>query len=135
VILTAGVPVGVPGTTNFMRIDTVGEVLVQGTGVGKTAVTGVVHVATTPEEAAGIKEGQILVVRSTYKEYLPAIKKASAIIAEEGGLTSHAAIVGLNLGIPVIVGATGATRELTSGQLITVDTRRGLIYRGRATVC
>jgi len=135
VVLTAGVPVGLPGTTNFMRIDTVGEVIVQGIGVGKTAVTGIVHLAKTPEEAAGINKGQILVVCATYKEYMPAIQKAGAIIAEEGGLTSHAAIVGLNLGIPVIIGATGATAELTSGQLITVDTRRGLVYRGRATVC
>jgi len=134
VILTAGVPVGVPGTTNFMRIDTVGEVLVQGLGVGKTAVTGEVHVARTPADAVEIKEGQILVAPYTDKDYLPAMEKSSAIITEAGGLTSHAAIVGLNLGIPVIVGASGATSELSTGQLITVETVRGLVYRGRATV-
>lgn len=134
VILTAGVPVGVPGTTNFMRIDTVGEVLIQGQGIGKTAKTGVVFVALTPEEAINIEEGQILVSAFTDKSFLPAMEKAGAIVTEAGGLTSHAAIVGLNLGKPVIVGASGATKELSSGQLITVDPVRGLIYRGRATV-
>ncbi|RJX25782.1 MAG: pyruvate kinase [Dethiobacter sp.] len=134
VILTAGVPVGVPGTTNFMRIDTVGEVIIQGQGVGKAAVTGIVHVALTAEDALKIEEGQILVSAFTEKSFLPAMEKAGAIITEVGGLTSHAAIVGLNLGKPVIVGAAGATRELSSGQMITVDAVRGLIYRGRATV-
>ncbi len=134
VILTAGVPVGVPGTTNFMRIDTVGEVLIQGLGVGKTVVTGEVFVALSAEETEKMEEKQILVAPCTDKDYLPAMEKASAIITEAGGLTSHAAIVGLNLGIPVIVGAAGATRELTTGLLITVETVRGLVYRGRATV-
>lgn len=134
VILTAGVPVGLPGTTNFMRIDTIGEVIVQGQGIGKTAVTGIVHVAQTPEEALKIEEGWILVCAFTDKEFLPAMEKAGAIITETGGLTSHAAIVGLNLGKPVVVGVSDATKELSSGQLVTVDTVRGLIYRGRATV-
>jgi pyruvate kinase len=134
IILTAGVPVGVPGTTNFLRIDTVGEIIIQGQGVGKAAITGVVHLAKNADEALKIKENQILVCSDTDKEYLPAMDKAGAIITEAGGLTSHAAIVGLNLGKPVIVGAADATRELSPGQLITVDAARGLIYRGRATV-
>jgi pyruvate kinase len=128
VILTAGVPVGVPGTTNFMRIDTVGEVIIQGQGIGKTAVTGVVHLALTPEEALDMEEGQILVSNSTDKDFVPAMEKAAAIITEAGGLTSHAAIVGLSLG------ATGAARKLSTGLLVTVDAVRGLIYRGRARV-
>ena len=123
-----------PGTTNFLRIDTVGEIIIQGQGVGKAAITGVVHLAKNADEALKIKENQILVCSDTDKEYLPAMEKAGAIITEAGGLTSHAAIVGLNLGKPVIVGAADATRELSPGQLITVDAARGLIYRGRATV-
>jgi len=134
VILTAGVPVGLPGTTNFMRIDTVGEVLIKGQGIGKTAVTGKVFVAITSEEAVKIEEGQILVTITTDKNFLPAMEKAGAIVTEAGGLTSHAAIVGLNLSKPVIVGAGNATKKLSSGQLITLDPVRGLIYSGRATV-
>ena len=61
---------------------------------------------------------------------MPLIEKASAIITEEGGLTSHAAIVGLNYGIPVIVGCEGATSKLTEGLTITLDTARGLVYKG-----
>lgn len=134
IILTAGVPVGVPGTTNFLRIETIGEIIIQGQGVGKAAVTGIVYLARNAEEALEIKENQILVCSDTDKKYLPAMEKAGAIITEAGGLTSHAAIVGLNLGKPVVVGATAATKELSTGQLITVDAARGLIYRGRATV-
>lgn len=134
IILTAGVPVGVPGTTNFLRIETIGEIIIQGQGVGKAAVTGIVYLARNAEEALEIKENQILVCIDTDKKYLPAMEKAGAIITEAGGLTSHAAIVGLNLGKPVVVGATAATKELSTGQLITVDAARGLIYRGRATV-
>ena len=59
---------------------------------------------------------------------------SDTVVAEEGGLTSHAAIVGLNLGIPVIVGAEGATGIITDGTIITVDGSHGLVYRGQATV-
>lgn len=134
VILTAGVPVGVPGTTNFMRIDTVGEIILQGTGVGKKAATGTVFIAEHATQTEAMEEGQILVAPFTDKDYYPVMEKASAIITEAGGLTSHAAIVGLNLGIPVVVGVELATQKLTTGQLITVDTPRGIIYHGRATV-
>ena len=134
VILTAGVPVGVPGTTNFMRIDTIGEVIIRGQGVGKTAVTGIVHVASNEKEALEMEEGKILVCSFTNKNYLPAMEKAIAIVTEMGGLTSHAAIVGLHLDIPVILSAQNATGILSPGETITLDPARGLIYRGRARV-
>lgn len=134
VVLTGGVPVEVPGTTNFMRIETVGEIIVRGQGVGKYSKTAPVRLAQSLQQALEIREGEILVTVFTDKEFLPAIKKAGAIITETGGLTSHAAVVGLELGIPVIVGAEGATGILTTGQLVTVDAARGLVYRGRAAV-
>lgn len=134
VIFTAGVPVGVPGTTNFLRIETVGEVIIQGQGVGRSVVTGSVHIANSSQEALLIEKGQVLVVQNTDKEYVPAMEKASAVITEAGGLTSHAAIVGLHLGKPVVVGAEGAINQLSPGEMVTVETRRGLIYRGRAAV-
>ncbi len=134
VVLTAGVPVGVTGTTNYMRIDTVGEIIIQGQGLGRISVTGQVHMAFSAREAFEIEKGQILVAKFTDKSYLPAMEKAGAIITESGGLTSHAAIVGLSLGIPVVVGAERATEVLTSRQIITMDGTRGLIYRGRAKV-
>ena len=65
---------------------------------------------------------------------MPAIEKCSALITEEGGLTSHAAVVGLSLGIPVIVGVEDATQLFKDGQEITVDAQSGVIYNGHASV-
>jgi len=134
VIFTAGVPVGVTGTTNYLRIETVGEVIVQGQGVGRNSASGTIFVALTGEEAQCLLPGQILVARETDDSYMPALGTAAAVITESGGLTSHAAIVGIELGIPVVVGAEGATGRMTPGQLVTVDALRGLIYGGRVAV-
>lgn len=134
VVITAGVPVGVAGTTNLLRVFTVGEILVRGTGIGKGSVGGTVFIASSVEKLPDFKEGQILVARMTDKDYLPAMEKAAGIITEEGGLTSHAAIVGINLGIPVIVGANQAMKILQPGRPVTLDSVRGLVYRGRVTI-
>lgn len=134
VVITAGIPVGVAGTTNLLRIHTIGDIAIKGTGIGRKAVTGSVLIARTPEEAKGLQEGDILVTSSTDSEYLPYIEKAVGLITEEGGLTSHGAIVGLNFGIPVVVGARDALSVLKSGETITIDSTRGLIYRGKATI-
>lgn len=135
VVITAGVPVGVPGTTNLLKVEVVGQILAQGIGIGRKNVTGTVQVAKSAKQAiTEIKPNEILVVHSTDADYVPAMEKAAAVITEEGGLTSHAAIVCLNLGKPVIVGVKNATEKLPTGTLITLDVERGLIYRGRAKV-
>jgi pyruvate kinase len=74
------------------------------------------------------------VTRGTGINYMAAIKKASALVAEEGGITSHAAIVAINLGIPAVVGVDQAVTLIKNGEVITVDAVRGLIYRGEANV-
>ncbi|MBP0724046.1 pyruvate kinase [Bacillus sp. RG28] len=131
VIITAGIPVGETGMTNLMKIHVVGAVLVQGQGIGRKSSTGKVVVARTAEEAlAKMSDGDILVTHATDKEMMPAIEKASAIITEEGGLTSHAAVVGVSLGIPVVVGVANATNVLVNGQVITVEAARGVICTG-----
>lgn len=135
VILTAGIPVGQSGNTNLMKVHVIGGVLAQGQGVGKSVVTAKVVQGNTPEEInQKMYDGAILVVRSTDKALMPAIQRASAVITEEGGLTSHAAIVGVSLGIPVVVGVEKATSLISDGMEITVDTNRGKIYSGRANV-
>ena len=73
------------------------------------------------------KAGEVLVVTSTNNDMMAALHRCSAIIAEEPGLNSHAAIVGLTLNKPVIVGAAGALRKLHDGQDISVDSERGVI--------
>ena len=134
IIITAGVPVGERGTTNLMKIQLIGSQLTSGHGIGRTSVIGKAVVAKNAEEAnANAIEGGILVVPTTDKEYLPAIEKSAAIVVEEGGLTSHAAVVGIAMSIPVIVGAANATSLIKDDELITVDSRRGIIYRGATT--
>lgn len=135
VIITAGVPVGEAGTTNLMKVHVIGEVIAKGQGIGRKTATGkVVTVKTSEEAIRNVHEGDIIVTLSTDKEMMPAIEKAAAIVTEEGGLTSHAAVVGLNLSKPVIVGVKDATKLFTTGEEITVDSARGDIYRGHATV-
>ncbi|WP_142430609.1 pyruvate kinase [Enterococcus faecalis] len=134
IIITAGVPVGEKGTTNLMKIQMIGSKLVQGQGVGEEAIIAKAVVAGTAEEAvAKATEGAILVTKTADKEYMPAIEKASALVVEEGGLTSHAAVVAIAQNIPVIVGAADATSLINNDEVITVDPRRGIVYRGATT--
>lgn len=131
ILITAGVPVGERGTTNLMKIQLIGSKLVQGQGVGDDTVIGKAVIANSAAEAnAKAVEGGILIAKNTDKDYLPAIEKSSAVIVENGGLTSHAAVVGISMGIPVIVGAAGASDKISDGELITVDSRRGIVYHG-----
>ena len=130
-VITAGSPVGISGTTNILKVHIVGKVLVQGMGIGGNTITGELCVALTPQEAKEkFVDGNILVTYFTSNEMLPIIKRAKAIVVEEGGLSSHAATVGLALDIPVIVGADNATRILKTGSVVTIDSERGLVYYG-----
>ena len=134
ILIVAGVPVGEKGTTNIMKIQLVGSKLVGGQGVGDETVIGRAIVAISAKEAIEkAKEGCVLVTKTTDKEYLPAIEKASALVVEEGGLTSHAAVVGISMGLPVVVGAKDATKLIHDEETVTVDSRRGAIYRGASS--
>lgn len=135
IVITAGVPVGETGTTNLMKVHVISEVVAKGQGIGRKAATGKVIVAKTASDAlAKMEDGAVLVTVGTDKDMMEAFEKASAVITEEGGLTSHAAVVGLNLGVPVIVGAHNATDQFSDGEVITVDATRGNIYKGHASI-
>lgn len=135
VIITAGLPVGETGMTNMMKIHVVGDVIAQGQGIGRKSAAGKVVVAKTGEEAVSkVTSGSILVTNCTDKDMMPAIERAAAIITEEGGLTSHAAVVGVSLGIPVIVGVENATNILVNGQAVTVDASRGIVSTGHKSI-
>jgi pyruvate kinase len=135
VIITAGVPLGITGSTNLLKVHTVGSVIVRGTGIGTGSVTAKVRIVKKLTNALeDFQTGEILVVNATDREFIPLIEKAAAVITEEGGLTSHGAIVCLNLGIPVIVGVDGATSLLQDGMTVTLDISRGLVYKGHATI-
>jgi pyruvate kinase len=134
VVITAGIPVGIAGTTNMIKVQAIGEVLLHGKGIGKEPITGKVKVIKDKEDIDDFKEGDILVASSTDEEFMPAIKRASGLIVEEGGLTSHAAVVSMYLGIPAVVGADTATNILKNNQEITIESARGLVYSGKVRV-
>ena len=131
VVITAGVPAGRSGTTNMIRVHVVGNVLLKGTGIGNGVVTGKVCVARSLTDFADkLNPGDILVTTGLDEETSKYAVKASAIVAEEGGLTSHAAIVGISYGIPALVGVEGATERLSNGMVVTVEMENGLVYQG-----
>ncbi|MGM0501370.1 MAG: pyruvate kinase [Bacillota bacterium] len=133
-VITSGAP-GVPSTTNLLKVEIVGEAALRGVGVGNKAASGKVYVTESAEDAVeNIDDGDILVAPATDKDYVPALEKAAAIITEEPGVTSHAATTGLELDVPVIVGVSGAVADLETGDTVTVDSIRGLIYKGEAKV-
>jgi len=134
VVITAGVPVGVPGTTNLLKVHVVGDVVVRGTGIGHDPVVGPARIVRTAKDATKLRFGDIMVVVGMDPEMVEHLQGVEGIIAEEGGLTSAAAIIGLELGIPVIVGAEGAASLLEDGQVISLDVERGLVYRGQANL-
>jgi pyruvate,water dikinase len=113
-----------------------GRVLVRGLPASPGVATGVARVILDPHspEAKQFQEGEILVTRMTDPDWVPLMKKAAAIVTDEGGMTSHAAIVSRELGIPAVVGTKNATKVIRSGQLVTVDGSRGVVYEGKVEI-
>lgn len=130
-VITAGIPIGVTGNTNILKVHIVGNVLVKGLGVNRLSVSGQLCVAHSAQEVQeNFNEGDILVVPRADERMMPALKKARAIITEQEGMTNLAAIVGLTRDIPVICGAENATCILKSGTVVTVDAASGQVYSG-----
>ena len=137
-VVTAGVPVGVSGTTNMIKIHMVGNCLATGVGVGRgktdlVSASGKACVCRTLEEVkAKFRPGMVLVVPSTSNEMLSYVRDAAALVVEEPGLNSHAAIVGNSLLKPTIVGAAGACSHIRDGLDIAVDCVHGSVQRLQA---
>lgn len=128
VVITAGVPVGISGTTNMIKAHLIGDALIHGIGVGKTNVSGDICVCLSDEEVlTKATPGCVLVVSSTNNNMLGKLREVAAIICEEQGLSSHASIVGLTLDKPVIIGAINATHVLRDGQHVSVDAEHGIV--------
>ena len=106
------------------------EILLKGIGASPGIGSGKVKIILSIDEIDKVKEGDILVTKMTNPDMVPAMKKASAIVTDEGGVTSHAAIVSRELGIPCVVGTKEATKKLKDGLEVTVDGTRGIVYKG-----
>ena len=132
-VVTAGVPVGVSGTTNMIKIHMVGNCLATGVGVGPESndvASGKACVCRTMDEVrAKFKPGMVLVVPSTSNEMLSFVRDAAALVVEEPGLNSHAAIAGKALLKPTVVGAAGATSHIRDGLMVAVDCAHGSVQR------
>ncbi|MBR8837343.1 MAG: pyruvate kinase [Stigonema ocellatum SAG 48.90 = DSM 106950] len=130
VVMTAGTLQGISGSTDLIKVEVVTAVLGHGIGLGQGSVSGRARVAQTGMDVSNFNHGDILVAPRTSADFVEAIRKAAGIITEEESLTSHAAVIGLRLGVPVIVGVNNATQVIRDGAILTMDVQRGLIYSG-----
>ena len=135
IVITAGIPVGLSGSTNLIKVHTVGKILLTGKGIGQRSISGRVCVIKNESEMLSkFSDGDILVAIGTHRDMVSVMERSSAIVTEEGGLTSHAAIVGLHLDKPTIVGAKNATSILKDGDIVTIDVLTGQIFKGQARI-
>lgn len=135
IIITAGVPTGETGTTNLMKIHLVGDELAKGQGIGHNSAVGKAVVANNAEDLKGKDLSEsIVITQSTDADMVPYLQNAKGIVTEEGGLTSHAAVVGLNLGVATLVGVENARQKIVDGTLITLDPKQHKVYEGYANV-
>ena len=107
------------------------EVLVQGLPAVPGAASGVVRVLDDVSEGGRLQDGEVLVAKMTNPDWLPTMRRASALVTDTGGMTCHAAIVARELKVPCIVGARTATKDLTDGMVVTVDGTHGRVLAGR----
>ncbi len=129
-IMVAGVPMGEPGTTNSIKVEVITSIIARGMGLGQRAISGIARMARTPAEARQkVEKGDILVCHQTDAEWTPSMEVAAGTVVAAGGLTSHAALVSMELGKPVILG-TDPIEKIEDGACITIDPIRGLVYKG-----
>lgn len=127
-VITTGVPLGVSGTTNLIKVHVAGHILIKGEGMTDKKVSGNLCVCKDAKELATyFKAGDIVVVKETDNTMMPQLKNAAGIIAENPDKNSHASIVGLSLDIPVIIGAENATKILKPGTFVTMDGKKGIV--------
>lgn len=128
VVMTAGVPLGISGTTNLMKVHVVGHILVTGTGITQKQVCADLCVARDAEEAKTLfRDGCILVMRQTSNDLLSLVRKAAGLIIEDPDPNGHGAVAGMSLDIPVIIGAKNAMQILKNGAVVTLDADRGVV--------
>lgn len=135
-VLTAGVPIGLAGSTNLLKVETVGKILLKGKGTGvQSVITGRVKVIHAEQDLlADFKDEDIIVTESTNDLMNSFIERSAAVITENGNLSGHAAIMGMMLSKPTIVGAVSATSILKTGDIITLNGKTGVVVKGSASI-
>lgn len=128
VVLTAGVPLGISGTTNLMKVHVVGHLLSRGLGLhGGKVVAPLCVIRNLERDAKNFNTGDVIVCHQTTREMFSMLRKSSAIVLEDDNPEGHGAIAGMSLDIPVIIGAKNATNILKSGAVVTVDGEKGTV--------
>jgi len=133
VVITAGVPIGKVGSTNMIKVQIMGNILAKGIGIGRKSYSGYARKVQSPQKDT-FNDGDILIAETTDASFVPIIARAGALVVVEGGLTSPAAIVALQYGIPAIVGAQEAFSKVSNGQTVTVDALSGVMYEGSVSI-
>ncbi|WP_229637427.1 pyruvate kinase [Candidatus Atelocyanobacterium thalassae] len=132
VVMTAGSIQGITGSTDLIKIQTIRAILGKGIAVGQGLASGRARITSYAKDLNDFESGDILVVAKTNAEFVEMMRKASGIITEESSLTSHAAVIGSRLGVPVILGFKDAMKNIPEGIIITIDTENGQVYSGIA---
>lgn len=128
VVLTAGVPLGISGTTNLMKVHVVGHLLSRGQGLhGGKVVAPLCVIRNLEKDAKDFNTGDVIVCHQTTREMFSMLRKSSAIVLEDDNPEGQGAIAGMSLDIPVIIGAKNATNILKSGAVVTVDGEKGTV--------
>lgn len=128
VVLTAGVPLGISGTTNLMKVHVVGHLLSRGQGLhGGKVVAPLCVIRNLEKDAKDFNTGDVIVCHQTTREMFSMLRKSSAIVLEDDNPEGHGVIAGMSLDIPVIIGAKNATNILKSGAVVTVDGEKGTV--------
>ena len=134
VVMSAGTLQGVSGSTDLIKVEIVKAILGKGIGIGQAKASGRVRIIRGPNDLLTFTPGEIIVTPSTSAQFVEAMRKAGGIITEEDSLTSHAAIIGRRLGIPVIIGFPDATGIIRNGVIVTIDAQKGLVYSGTGSM-
>lgn len=134
-VVTAGIPLGVSGTSNLIKVHVIGDIIANGTGVGNKSVSGKIVKGSTKEELENkFEDGDIIVAEYTDKDLNEFMERSSGIIAENGGLTSHTAVVSIHFNKPAILGVKGIFDKVKDGDIVTLDPVGGIVYKGEAKV-
>ena len=130
VVITAGMPIGTTGSTNMLKVRTVEDVCFTGQGAGGTIAEGTIHIIEQESDWQDLPKEAIVVVTATDESMVDHLRRVQGIIAEQPGLTSHAAIVGRELSIPVVCNVLDAKTLFKNGQTVTIDGSTGHISYG-----